>query len=150
MLFSGVALVLVLLLHVGPDTPFYRALRVCLVERPAKRLAAMERHDVMLLIILPAIFLTGGELLLLFGPEFLALYAANLAFYLDAMIMSALLATTTALRTVAREARAHIYNLRKHVSPASRPASREIKTRTTSGTSAKNDDDCTSFLKLAA
>jgi len=132
---------LVLLLHSGPDTPLFRALRTCLVERLAGKLSALKRHNIILLILLPAIFLAGGQLIVLFGPEFLMLYATNLAFYLDAMIVSSLLAAATTVRSATRRVRARLHNLLTRLFGIPRPADREARTGPVAATRAENDDD---------
>ncbi len=151
MFISGLILVLVLLLHSGPDTPLLRALRLCLVEKLAGKLAKLKRHDVVFVILILAIFLAGGELILLFAPEFVMIYAANLAFYLDGIVISALLATTATLRSVVRQVRAGLPKSMTHFFRSSRPTSRETKSRGVSKATAQNDDaDPGFFLKLAA
>ena len=99
-------LVLVLLMRFGPDTDGVRALRRTLVERPVELALALERKTFVAGLIMAVLLLGGGELLILFGPEFLAWYATNLAMYADAMAVSALLAFRARLHHVAVQIRA--------------------------------------------
>lgn len=102
MVFSSVALLIILLLQFGPDVPVVRSLRRACVEVPAQRLAALERHQLLFAIFLVALTLAGGETIILFGPEFLFAYSLNLALYFDAVTAASFLAAVSALRQSAR------------------------------------------------
>ena len=152
MVISGIALALVLLLRFGPDSSFRRALRFCMVETPARWLSRIERHDLIFVVLVTAIILAGGELFLVFAPEFVMWYAANLAFYLDAVAISALLAAATIMRSAARHIRLHLSKWFKLAVPTFRPRSREVKTRRAASESRAENDDCDegSLLLLVA
>lgn len=142
------AAALVLLLRSGPDVPFLRTLRSVLVESPAARLLAMRRHHLVAGLILVALILSGSEIVLLLGPEFLLVYAANAALYFDAMAISALVAAAGSVRQVARLIRRPSL-LRIHGSRR-KAARRERKSRRSSAAATANDDDPATDLALLA
>ncbi|WP_123881601.1 hypothetical protein [Aurantiacibacter spongiae] len=95
---SGLCLLMALLFY--RETDLGRAWHEQAVERPARRLAAMERHHLLFAVALAVLFAAGGEIVLLMGPEFMAAYALDLAIYADALLISYAAAVATRLRGV--------------------------------------------------
>lgn len=142
MVIPCVALALILLLRFGPEVPFLRVLRVAMVETPARWLSQLERRQILAVIIIAAIILAGGELILFFAPEFVALLATNLGIYLDAMAVSALLGAATVARRAIRIIRVQLGGWRTFVRRTFHPAMREVRTRPSAAKLiADNDDD---------
>lgn len=144
------ALALTLLLRFGPDVPLLRAMRASLIEAPARLLAKIQRHQIIFLIIISVMMLTGGELLVLFGPELLGLFATNLALYLDAVAITALLSAATMARRVLQIIRLRLSGRRTLVAPRSRRALREVKTPVTTKEQLDDDEPAHWVLALAA
>ena len=143
-------LVLVLLMRFGPDTDWVRALRRMLVERPVALALTLDRKTLVAGLIMALLLLGGGELLILFGPEFLAWYATNLAIYADALAISALLAVRTRLRHVAVQIRSSLASVWRVVTlRGCRP--RAIRPpKTTRRAPSGNDNDSDGGRVLAA
>ena len=151
MVIPYVALALTLLLRFGPDVPVLRALRAAMVEVPARRLAQLQHHHIIFLIVLSAMMLAGGQLLVFFGPEFLALFATNLALYVDAAAITALLSAATVARQAVGIIRPELNRWRTFVGPTVRRAVREVKTRPLAAKpAADNDDDPAQILRALA
>ncbi len=85
----GILLVLALFMRFGPDIPFRRMLNDHLVARPVAFLLSHERHQYIFMVVAPALLLLGGELVLLFGPELILAYAADMALYIDLVLVAA-------------------------------------------------------------
>jgi hypothetical protein len=123
-------LVLTLVLRFGPDVPFLRFLRAVAVETPARWLSRLERRQIVLVVLLVAIVLAGGELyLIFFGPEFAALFASNLGLYLDAMVISAVLSVATVARRAIRIIRMQLVGRLASLDRTFRRGEREVRTR---------------------
>ena len=143
-------LVLVLLMRFGPDTDGVRALRRTLVERPVALTLALDRQTLVAGLIMALLLLGGGELLILFGPEFLAWYATNLAIYADALAISALLAVRTRLRHVAVQIRASLASVWRVVTLRGRRPRAIRPPKTTRRAPSGNDNDSDGGWMLAA
>lgn len=85
----GLLLIMALFMRFGPDIPFRGMLNKHLVERPVEYLMDHERHHYIFLIIAPLMLLLGGEAILLFGPELMLAYAADIAIYVDVVVIAA-------------------------------------------------------------
>lgn len=142
MILSSVALLMILLLRYGPDVPAMRSLRKVLVEVPSQRLASVERHQLLFAIILVALTLGGGELMILFGPEFLFAYSLNLALYFDAVAAASCLAAVSAVRQSARYIRMKVQAGRIIIMRLGRRTCRVAKVRDVGQhNQAANDDE---------
>lgn len=84
------AIALLAFMRFGPDVPFKRLLNYHLAEKPISYLMNHERHHYVFLLVAGAMFLLGGEIVIALGPEFILAYAADLALYLDIVVLSAL------------------------------------------------------------
>jgi hypothetical protein len=99
---AGLLLALVMMLRFGPDTPVLSLLRAVLVERPSAWLSTRSRHSVLVGVMVLVLLFGGGEMMVLLGPEFLLVTATNIAFYVDALAISTLLAASAAVRGFGR------------------------------------------------
>ena len=97
MITYGLLLALALFMRFGPDIPFRRMLNRHLVERPVALLLAHKRYQYLTVIIAATMLLLGGELVLLFGPELMLAYAADIALYIGLVVGAA--ASTSWTRT---------------------------------------------------
>ncbi|MEL7721658.1 hypothetical protein AAG604_00160 [Citromicrobium bathyomarinum] len=97
MITYGLLLALALFMRFGPDIPFRRMLNRHLVERPVALLLAHKRYQYLTVIIAATMLLLGGELVLMFGPELMLAYAADIALYIDLVVVAA--ASTSWTRT---------------------------------------------------
>ncbi|KPM15978.1 hypothetical protein [Citromicrobium sp. WPS32] len=97
MITYGLLLALALFMRFGPDIPFRRMLNGHLVERPVALLLVHKRYRYLTVIIAASMLLLGGELVLLFGPELILAYAADVALYIDLVVVAA--ASTSWTRT---------------------------------------------------
>lgn len=84
-----VLLALALFMRFGPDIPFRRMLNTHLVARPVAFLLSHRRHQFIFMVIAPLMLLLGGEAILLFGPELMFAYAADIALYVDVVVVAA-------------------------------------------------------------
>ncbi|KLE34977.1 hypothetical protein [Aurantiacibacter luteus] len=85
---TGFLLIVLVAMLAGKGTPFARLCHRELVERPVAALAKFRSHHLIYAVILVPVLLAGGEFIAILGPEFLAAYAMELAFYFDAMIVT--------------------------------------------------------------
>lgn len=141
MVVACLALALILLLRFGPDVPFLRVLSVAVVEKPAQWLPYLERHQIIALIIIAAIMLSGGKLILAFAPDLVALVATNLGIYFDAMAISALLSVATIAHRATRIIRMELGWRRIYLDRTSRRAMREVRTQAVVRKSGADNDD---------
>jgi len=126
----------------GPDIPLKRMMNEQLVERPIFWLSKQQRHDFIYLIIICALLFGGGELLLMFGPEFMIGYAADLALYLDIVGASYLTIAVTNLKAAVQATRARLAGWHSLVFRLGRMVTCARAPRRHSGTNrADNDDD---------
>ncbi len=103
MMTYGILLALALFMRFGPDIPLRRMLNRHLVERPLQILLAKRRHQYLFIVIASVMLLVSGEALLLFGPELMLVYAADMALYIDVVVIAA--ASASWSRTQAAMAR---------------------------------------------
>lgn len=153
MLLSTLILTLILLMRLGPDIPARRSLDELLVERPLHWLSKRQRHDVLFLIVISALLLGGGPILLMMGPEFVMVYAADLALYLDIIAASYLITAVTSVKAAAKAARVRLSGWFGRAVHLCRVAPRErVSRKRPRPTRAVNDDDHSRSpsLKLAA
>ena len=111
---------------------------------------SLDRKTLVAGLIMALLLLGGGELLILFGPEFLAWYATNLAIYADALAISALLAVRTRLRHVAVQIRASLASVWRVVTLRGRRPRAIRPPKTTRRAPSGNDNDSDGGRVLAA
>ena len=104
-----------------PDTELGRLMHRHLVERPVRWTADASRTDILYLIAVVVVCLSAGEMVAMFGSDFLAAYAWGLTLYLDGLAVSFVVATAARFRSFTRLFR--IPNLR------GRQATRPQRTR---------------------
>lgn len=136
-MFSGFALLIILMMKLLPDLPFSRALHRAFVEVPLRRLAEMSRQHLIYAAVLIGLTFGGIELLLLLGStEMLMLFAWDVSLYVDALI------ATWTLSVVAR-GKAIWQGLADRCVGLLRPGARPRASRRRRGTAqeAANDSD---------
>nr|WP_166174831.1 hypothetical protein [Altererythrobacter segetis] len=144
----AVFIVTMLVMKLAPDSALGRWLSATLVERPLAKVAAMDRRQVIFLMILVGICLSA-ETVIAFGSfDLLSLYAWDLTVYLDTMVF------VYALAAVARgRAAMRWLALRGSLLLRGRARLRMRRTRAAPHRpedSADNDDDPASAWALAA
>ncbi|PKP66117.1 MAG: hypothetical protein CVT85_03840 [Alphaproteobacteria bacterium HGW-Alphaproteobacteria-7] len=92
------SIALMAFMRFGPDIPFNRLLNYHLAEKPISYFIGRERHQYIFLLVASAMFLLGGEIIIMFGPELILAYAADLALYLDIVVVGALANSLTTAR----------------------------------------------------
>jgi hypothetical protein len=100
------ALGLVLVMRFWPNCTFSRVLHKHLVERPVRWCAKVERHRIIQTAILLVLLFSAGEIVSMFGSEFLFAYSFDLSLYIDCLIVTAALAAASYLKATARYLRA--------------------------------------------
>ena len=89
-----------------PDLPFARLLEEWLARRPVAWVLRRTRQEVLGWIIGGVLLVLGGEYVLLMGgPHVMLAYAAELAIYLDAMVITATVAAAARVRSFGRRLR---------------------------------------------
>ena len=142
MMTCGILLVLALFMRFGSDIPFRRMLNTHLVERPLEILMAHRRHQYILMVIAPVMLLMGGEFVLLFGPELMMAYAADVAIYLDVVLVAAASASWSRARGMLARMRQGFGRIRAGKRKASGATRRAKRSQRTPGPLTKaNDDD---------
>ena len=138
----GILLVLALFMRFGPDIPFRRMLNQHVVERPIAFLMAHERHYLIFLVIAPVMLLMGGEIVLLLGPELMLAYAADVALYIDVVVIGAASASWTRTQTSLSRLQLRFLRARtgRRKSDGGSPRARRSQHRP-SKPSGANDDD---------
>lgn len=145
--FVGFLLVAMLVMLLVPDSPTGKLFHRHLVERPLERVANLKRHHLILVVLMAGIMISGGEIMALAGPEFIAAYAVDMALYLDLVIVS--YAVVAVRRAKAAIAYLHGGMCRLLRRPEAGRRKRIIRKKGTSG-SANDDDADPAFAALAA
>ena len=138
----GILLALALFMRFGPDIPLKRMLNRHLVERPLDILMAHRRHQFLFIGIASVMLLISGEALLLFGPELMLVYAADIALYVDVVVIAAASASWSRAHAVMSRCRPRFgRNLAdKRKASGSSPRARRSQ-RTPASLNKANDDD---------
>ena len=138
----GILLALALFMRFGPDIPFRRRLNRHLVERPLEILLARKRHQYLFILIASVMLLVSGEALLLFGPELMLVYAADLALYVDVVVIAAASASWSRTHAVLSRWRPRLGRRQadKRKVGGATPRSKRTQ-RTPAALSRANDDD---------
>ncbi|GAA0274658.1 hypothetical protein GCM10009127_14030 [Alteraurantiacibacter aestuarii] len=97
--FVGFMAAVMLVLLFAPASAAARLLHRQLVELPLERLARMERHHLIMLMIMVGFMIGGGEIMALMGPEIIATYALDLSIYLDLVMVSYAVSVARQTRT---------------------------------------------------
>ncbi len=139
----GILLVLALFMRFGPDIPFRRMLNQHVVERPIAFLMAHERHYLIFLVIAPVMLLMGGEIVLLLGPELMLAYAADVALYIDVVVIGAASASWTRTQTSLSRLQLRFLRARtgRRKSDGGSPRARRSQHRPSKPSAANDDDD---------
>ena len=142
MMTYGILLALALFMRCGPDIPLRRSLNRHLVECPLDILLARKRHQYLFILIASVMLLISGEALLLFGPELMLVYAADLALYVDVVVIAAASASWGRTHAVLSRWRPHFGRRQadKRKVGSATPRARRNQ-RTPAELSKANDDD---------
>lgn len=148
---NGMLLGLILVMRVYPEIPFSRMLHIHLVEIPLVWLGKRRRHDFLYIVILIALSAAGGEVALMLGPEFVLMYAADLAIYLDALAATYLIAAYSGAKVAARSARTRLSHWSGRLASIfrARPRERATGKQPRRGPAGNDDEDSRPF-RLAA
>ena len=151
MLLSCLILPLILFMRLGPNIPAKRSLIELLVDRPRIWLSKQERHDYIYLIIICGMLLAGGEVLLMMGPEFALMYAADLALYFDAVAAISVLTVVTRVKATVRLVGARLSTWRDRALHLCRLAPRERVSQKRPRPADNDDEDSRGWqVQLAA
>ena len=142
MMTYGILLALALFMRFGPDIAFRGMLNRHLVERPLEILLARKRHQYLFILIASVMLLISGEALLLFGPELMLAYAADLALYVDVVVIAAASASWSRTHAVLSRWRPRFERQQADKRKAGGATPRSKRTqRTPAALSKANDDD---------
>lgn len=126
----------------GPDIEFRRTLNHFFVERLATFLSGKKRHDWLFFALVVPVFALGGEMVAILGPEFMLAYAADLALYLDLMVVGAATSALARIRNAAYSARRAVTSTASKIQSALPGANRAKRSARKPEThAAKNDND---------
>ena len=133
-----IALGLIAAMRLFPETAFAKMLHRWLVERPTRRLATLQRHQLIFLLIAIAMALAAGEVIAVVGSADLALGLAwDLSIYFDAVAVTAVVAVARYAGITVKACRARFFTSKRVV-----VAARERRSRPRSRPSPNaNDDD---------
>jgi cobalamin biosynthesis protein CobD/CbiB len=134
-------LALLALMRFGPDIPLTRMLNEQLVARPLRWLDKRQRHDLLFAVILLGLAIGGGEMILIFGPEFAMVYAADVALYLDALFISYLMTTQLKVKAALRAVHAFAASQGHRVLRRFRATPREVVSRKPASDRSDNDNE---------
>lgn len=134
--------IVMLFMRFGPDIEFKHLLNQHFAERPAAFLEGRKRHDWLFMLIVIPVFVLGGEMVLLLGPEFMLAYAADLALYMDVVMAGAATSAATRLRGAMAQARRGLGLVKRGVAHAFTGAGRAKRSpRKPEADTARNDND---------
>lgn len=99
--FYGLCLALMLVMRFAPQSPLGRWLNLNFIQEPLVRMAALERHHLIFLVIVSVMLLAAGETIAIYGTfEWAMISAFDLSIYLDAVAVTAVLGTAARFRSV--------------------------------------------------
>ena len=143
--FLGFTIAITLVMWLAPETDAGKLLHRQLVERPLNALARFERHHLWYIVIFAGFAVGGGEMALLLGSEYIAVFAMDLAIYFDAVLVTYAASTLATMRrsgswlcTVFSAPLRRVMPRRKRAADAGRPERK-----------AANDDDRPAVFALA-
>jgi hypothetical protein len=82
-----------------PDSAAGQMLNRQLVEMPLQRLGQLERHHLIFLLIIVGFAFAGGEAFAILGPDFAVVYALDVSFYIDGLLVTLTLASVARSRS---------------------------------------------------
>ena len=146
----GLFLALLMVMRLAPDSALGRMLNRHLVERPLEWLGELDRRQLLYAVSLVAMCLGAGEAIAVIGSDFLAVYAWDLAVYLDAVAVTYALAAVAKTKVAMRAVRLRGASLLGRFGRRARRARRTGAARKVPPDSASNDDDPAPAWALAA
>jgi len=133
----GFMAVITLVMWLAPQSSAAKALNEQLVARPLAALDKFERHHLLYAVFLGVLMLGGGEMLLFFGPEFIAAYAMEMAIYFDAVIVTYAMSAWAGMRKGFGYMSRPMAGLARTI----RPRRKRIRRKPAGARKASNDDD---------
>ena len=99
--FYGFCLALMAVMRFAPQSPLGLWLNRNFVEQPLARMATLERHHLIMFVIVAAMLLGVGETIAIYGTfEWAIISAFDLSIYLDAVAVTAVLGAAARLRGI--------------------------------------------------
>lgn len=145
MMLTGLLAVLTLLLKCAPDAPLGRRAHTMLVAWPLAWLSTLELRHLIFFAVMAGFMMSGGEILMLAGPELVTSYALELSFYLDAVLVTYALSILSQARFAGQKVRAALIRTARRF----RPRNRVRRTRRPGILPSANDDEAHPALKAA-
>jgi hypothetical protein len=142
----------IILMRYCPDTPMANALRRYLAVQPVRWLTQRKRSDLFYFLLVAGFAMAGGEVFAVLGPEVVLMYSADLAIYLDLIVISSMLAVGSRLKYAFDAVRSLASSLRNRTRRTLRRNAREVATRRKGevATSDNDDEDSWQSYPLAA
>jgi len=128
---SVLLLGLITVMRLWPSVPFVRALHKMLVEIPIMWIARAERSHTIVILVVAAMLIAGGEMLAIFGSlDALFFFLIDLSMYLDAVSAVLAVAAASRVKTTYQLFRASFVSAHRLPIPGSmRRSSREVRPR---------------------
>lgn len=140
MLISAVLFLIMLFMRFGPDIPLKRMLNRHLAELPVRAALGFERRQVIFLCVAAALCLLGGEMAVVLGPEFMLAYAADVALYLDILVVSTLATGMARMRSRLADGRRKLAMGMRRMRLLPRRACRSRRVQRTAAKPANDDE----------
>ena len=141
-MFYGLCVTLMLVMRFAPAIPLGAWLNHSLVERPLRRLAALERHHLIFFVLVVLMALAAGEFIAMYGSfEWAMISAFDLSVYLDAVVVTAALGATAKLRGAVQALRARLALRRGQSRSGARPRRVRSASRRRPPAPSANDDE---------
>ena len=138
----GLFLSLVLVMRFAPRTPLGAWLLHHVVREPLAKFSALERHQLIYFAIVLVMLLGAGETLAIYGTfEWALISAFDLAVYLDAVAVTAVLASMARIRSAVKVLRVRLAALHGTMRPATRSRRPRTTARRKLPAKTANDDD---------
>jgi len=138
--FYGLCLALMAVMRLAPQSPLGRWLNLNFIQEPLTRMAALERHQVIFLVIASVMLLAASETIAIYGTfEWALISAFDLSVYLDAVAVTAVIGVAARFRSVMQVLRG-----RRVARTMPKRGARRRRMRTGAGTApakSANDDD---------
>ena len=142
----------IFLMRCCPDTPTAARLHRYLAVEPVRWFMELRRKDVFYFLLIAGFAAAGGEVFAVLGPEVVLMYAADVALYLDLVIVSSLVAAASRFKVSLACVRESSSALRQRARRPFRRARRQRATRSARETLTPDNDDEESWrcIRLAA
>lgn len=96
----GICIVMIMIMKWAPLSPLGTALNRQLVELPLQRLARLQRHHLIFVVLIVALLMAGSEAMAALGSvDFAVIYALDVSLYIDGLLMTLALASLARSRS---------------------------------------------------